>query len=184
MGQLIFFNMMSIDGFFEGKNKELNWHNVDEEFNEFAIDQLNSADNLIFGRKTYELMAEYWPSKQAISNDPTIAEKMNAIKKNVFSKTLDKAIWQNTKLFRNDITKIVSKIKKDSEKDVLILGSANLSKTLIKNELIDLYRIMVNPIILGNGNLLFSNSKNRIGLELTKVKSFRSGNVLMEYRPK
>src|SRR5690606_24802134 len=112
MGQLIFFNMMSLDGFFEGKNKELNWHNVGEEFNEFAIDQLNSADNLIFGRKTYELMAEYWPSEQAILNDPIIAKKMNGIKKNVFSKTLDKVEWENTNLFSKDITKVVSEIKK------------------------------------------------------------------------
>src|SRR5690554_221654 len=161
MGQLIFFNMMSLDGFFESKNKELDWHNVDIEFNEFAAEQLNCADNLIFGRKTYELMAKYWPTKQAISNDPVIAEKMNAIKKNVFSITMDKANWQNTNLYRSDITKIVSKLKKDSEKDVLILGSANLSETLIKNELIDLYRIMVNPIILGNGNPLFSSLKKR-----------------------
>ena len=184
MGKLIFFNMMTLDGFFEGKNKELDWHNVDEEFNEFATEQLNSADNLIFGRKTYELMAKYWPTKQAISNDPIIAEKMNGIRKIVFSKTLDKANWENTKLFSKDITKVVSELKKKSEKNVLLLGSANLSQSLTKNGLIDLYRIMINPIILGNGNPLFTDSKNRIGLELTNIKSFKSGNILMEYQPK
>lgn len=184
MGQLIFFNMMSLDGFFEGKNKELDWHNLDGEFNKFAIEQLNSAGYLIFGRNTYELMAKYWPTNQAISNDPKIAEKMNEIKKIVFSTSLDKAHWQNTTIFRNDITKVVSELKKSSDKNVLILGSANLSETLIKNGLIDLYRIMVNPIILGNGRLLFADITKRIGLKLTNVKSFKSGNVLMEYQPK
>ncbi len=184
MGQLIFFNMISLDGFFEDKNKELDWHNVNEEFNEFAIEQLNSADNLIFGRKTYEIMAKYWPTKQAVSNDPIIAERMNGIKKNVFSKTLEKTNWENTSLFSDKTVKVVSEIKKSSKKNVLIFGSANLSKTLIQNGLIDLYRIMVNPIILCNGNPLFSDLENQIELKLTNVKSFKSGNVLMEYQPK
>lgn len=100
MGQLIFFNMMTLDGFFESENKELDWHTVDDEFNKFSIDQLNSADNLIFGRKTYEMMADYWPTKKAKSDDPIIAKKMNSIEKIVFSKMLDNTNWENTILYR------------------------------------------------------------------------------------
>ena len=81
MSKMILFNMMSIDGFFEGSNKEIDWHNVDNEFNDFAIEQLNKASLLIFGRLTYELMASHWPSPSARSNDPIVAEKMNSIPK-------------------------------------------------------------------------------------------------------
>jgi dihydrofolate reductase len=80
--------MVALDGFFEGPNKEIDWHNVDEEFNEYAIDLLNSVDILLFGRVTYELMASYWPTPSATTNDPIFAEKMNSLPKIVFSTTL------------------------------------------------------------------------------------------------
>jgi dihydrofolate reductase len=75
MRKLILFNMISMDGFFEGIDHSLEWHNVDEEFNVFAIEQLNSADMLLFGRKTYDLMAGYWPSLAATTDDPIVAIK-------------------------------------------------------------------------------------------------------------
>ncbi len=176
--------MMSLDGFFEGENKELDWHNVDEEFNEFAINQLNAADSLILGRKTYEGMANYWTSKQALSNDPMITKRMNEITKNVFSRELVKVNWENTNLFNSTIPKVVSELKKSSNKDILILGSAGLSETIIKNELIDVYRIMINPIILGKGSPLFRNFDHQVRLELKNSRVFHSGNILLEYEPK
>ncbi len=184
MSKLIFFNMVSIDGFFEGKNKELDWHIIDEEFNEFAIEQLNSADRLIFGRKTYEGMANYWTSERALSNDPMITKRMNEISKNVFSKKLVEVNWKNTNLFKNSVFNVVSDLKEKSSKNVLVLGSANLSETLTKDGLIDLYRIMINPIILGKGNPLFPNLDTQLKLKLVNSRTFDSGNVLMEYEPK
>lgn len=184
MGQLILFNMMSLDGFFADNNGELDWHNVDDEFNEFTLGQLNDADHLIFGRKTYELMADYWPTKQAISSDPKIAGRMNGLAKTIFSTTLDEANWENTRLYSNEVVKVVSDLKKSSEKDILIFGSANLSETLIENGLIDLFRLMINPVILGTGKPLFPNFKNQMNLSLTHTQSFKSGNLLVEYTPK
>lgn len=90
--------MVTLDGFFDGPNKDISWHNVDEEFRELAIDQLNKTDLLVFGRLTYELMASYWPTPTAIENDPIIADKMNSIPKIVFSRTLRKVDWNNTRL--------------------------------------------------------------------------------------
>ena len=176
--------MMSLDGFFEGENKELDWHNVDEEFNEFAINQLNAADSLILGRKTYEGMANYWTSKQALSNDPMITKKMNEITKNVFSRGLVKVNWDNTNLFKSNVPKAIYEFKKSSNKDILILGSAKLSETLTKNGMIDVYRIVINPIILGKGNPLFLNLDNQVRLELKNSRAFHSGNILLEYEPK
>lgn len=90
MRKLLVFNLVTLDGYFEGPNRDISWHNVDAEFNEYAIDMLNSVDTLIFGRVTYELMAGYWPTPDAIKNDPIVAGKMNALSKIVFSRTLNK----------------------------------------------------------------------------------------------
>ena len=90
MRKIILFNMITLDGFFAGPNGEIDWHNVDDEFNDFSIEQMNTADCLIFGRKTYELMASYWPTDQAKKNNPGVAEGMNKAEKIVFSKTLKK----------------------------------------------------------------------------------------------
>jgi len=93
MGKVIVFNLITIDGFFERPKHEIDWHHVDEEFNEFAIEQLNTVDTLLFGRVTYDLMANYWPTPTAIKNDPIVANKMNSLPKIVISKTLSHADW-------------------------------------------------------------------------------------------
>ncbi|HVB04156.1 MAG TPA: dihydrofolate reductase family protein [Chitinophagaceae bacterium] len=184
MGKIILFNMMTLDGYFKGKNNGLDWHHVDEEFNEFAIEQLNSAEGLIFGRLTYELMAGYWQTPEAIANDPIIAGKMNAIPKFVFSTNLDKAAWQNTQLLKGNIELEVKRIKERLKRDMLIFGSASLASKFRTLDLIDEYRIMINPIILGNGEPLFEPLNDRLKLHLVRTKTFHSGNVLLVYEPR
>lgn len=183
MRNLILFNMISLDGFFEGPNNELDWHNVDEEFNNFAEQQLNSADCLIFGRNTYELMTSYWSSDEAEKDDPVIAKKMNSISKIVFSKTLEKVYWNNTTLVNKNAVEEITKLKQQDGKDLLIFGSADLTASLFRNNLIDELRIIVNPVVLGSGKPLFKNVDKRHYLELIKTKNFNSGNVLLYYKP-
>jgi len=183
MSNIILFNLMTVDGFFEGPNREIDWHNVDDEFNDFAIEQLNSASALIFGRITYELMAAYWPSTEASTNDPVVAGKMNSIQKIVFSRTLDKAGWNNTRLVKGDPEEEFRKLKQIYDKDIFIFGSADLASTLMNRNLIDEYRIIINPIILGQGNTLFKPSREQLKLRLIKVRTFKSGNVLLYYQP-
>src|SRR5215470_7634789 len=101
MRKLKFFMMVSLDGYYQRPNGDIDWHMVDEEFNDFAIEQLNEVGTLVFGRVTYEGMASYWPTPDAIANDPAVAGMMNAIPKVVFSTTLDKADWNNTRLIKN-----------------------------------------------------------------------------------
>lgn len=88
MRNLYLFNMVSLDGFFEGPDRDIYWHTVDDEFNDFAIKQLDNVDTLLFGRVTYELMASYWPTPEAVENDPLVARRMNETAKIVFSRTL------------------------------------------------------------------------------------------------
>ncbi len=183
MRKIILSNLVSLDGYFEGPNREIDWHNVDEEFNEYAIDFLNSVDTLLFGRVTYQLMASYWPTPTAIENDPIVADKMNSLPKIVFSRTLDKVEWENSRLVNENIAEEVSKLKQQPGKDLAIFGSSDLALTLIQHGLIDEYRIIVNPVVLGNGKPLFKGIKNRLNLKLLKTKVFRSGNVCLYYEP-
>jgi uncharacterized protein YndB with AHSA1/START domain/dihydrofolate reductase len=183
------FNLVTLDGFFEGPNREIDWHNVtsgpgmEAEFNEYAVEMLNSVDVLLFGRVTYELMASYWPAPDAVKNDPLVAERMNNLPKIVFSRTLDKVEWHNTRLVKDNIEEEIKKMKKEPGKDMVILGSGSIVSELALHGLIDEYRIMLNPVVLGRGKPLFSSIKERLDLKLLKMRTFRNGNVLLYYQP-
>lgn len=184
MRKIVLFNLMTLDGYFEGENADISWHNVDQEFNDFAIAQLKTADMLLFGRKTYELMAAYWPTEEGIKDNPVIAELMNQIDKIVFSKSLEKAHWDHARVISEGLLDEVKKLKSIPGKDVFIFGSADLSSTFIDHDLIDEFRIMINPLILGNGTPMFKNITTKIDLQLLKTKVFGNGNVLLNYIPK
>jgi len=182
MRKLFAFNMVSLDGFFEGPNRDINWHNVDDEFNQFAIEQTSAVDTILFGRVTYELMAGYWPKPAATTDDPVIADLMNRLPKIVFSRTLQKAEWNNTRLIKDHIAEEITTLKQQPGKDLALFGSANLLSTLIKMGLIDEHRIIVNPIVLGSGTPLYQGLKDKLNLKLLKTKTFRNGNVLLYYQ--
>lgn len=180
MRRLIVSNMMSLDGLFEGPNGELDWHVVDEQFFDYAKDMLRSADTILFGRKTYELMANYWPSAPR----DEIADKMNGLEKVVFSKTLDKADWKNCRMVRGDAAEEVLKLKQLSgnNKDMVILGSATLASSLLQRGLIDEYRVIVNPVLLHDGNLLFKGITQKIKLKLKESRALDSGVAILYYQ--
>jgi len=183
MRKVIFFMLTSLDGFFEGPNGDINWHRVDDEFNEFAIAQLNAVEILLFGRVTYEMMASYWPTPEAIASDPVIAGKMNSLPKIVYSKTLSYVEWQNTRVINKNFVEETWMIKRQPGREMIIFGSSDLAVTFIDNHLIDEYRIMINPIVLGGGKSLFKGIHKILNLNLLKTKTFKSGNVLLFYEP-
>lgn len=183
MRKVIVFMMTTLDGYVAGPNGEIDWHVVDDEFNEFAAHQLDSVDMLLFGRVTYEGMASYWPTPAAATDDPTIAEKMNTLPKIVFSRTLEKADWQNTRLIKDNIAEEIARLKQQPGKDLIILGSSNLAASFINLGLIDEFRIMVNPVVIGGGKPLFGGVEDTLKLKLLSTRTFRSGNVLHYYEP-
>jgi len=183
MRKLFAFNMITLDGFFEGPDQDISWHNTDEEFNQFAIEQTSSIDTILFGRKTYEVMANYWPTEAAIKDDPAIAGLMNSLPKIVFSRTLKTAEWNNTRLIKDNIAEEILKIKRQPGKEIAVFGSADLISTLMQLDLIDEHRIIVNPVVLGKGTPLFKNVEDRINLKLISSRIFESGNVLLYYQP-
>jgi dihydrofolate reductase len=183
MRKVIFFMLTSLDGYFEGPHQDIGWHNVDDEFNEFAIQQTREFGGLLFGRKTYQLMAGYWPTEAAKRDDPVIAGLMNSLPKIVFSKTLESVDWQNSRLVRDSIQDEVSHLKEQPGGDLAIFGSSDLTASLAQMGMVDEFRIMVNPVVLGEGSPLLKGLDHRLDLRLLKTRPFKSGNVLLYYEP-
>lgn len=177
--------MVSLDGYTEGLGHDLSWHHVDEEFNTFAIPQTQSVGTLLFGRRTYELMRDFWPTQDARTTDPVVANLMNTTPKIVFSRTLTKveetAYWKNVKLVQDNIVDEVKKLKAEDGKDLAVYGSNNLCVTLLENNLLDEIRLMVNPVVIGKGTPLFAGIKEKQEFTLTASRNFKNGNVLLTY---
>jgi dihydrofolate reductase len=183
------FMMLSLDGYFEGLNHDLSWHNVDDEFNKFAVEQLKEADLFLFGRKMYEVMEAAWPrfvkDPKISKENLEIANMINNTPKIVFSKTLAKAEetenWKNVKLVREFDHEEIRELKEKPGKGIWV-GGSNLAVSFIKEGLIDEFRFMINPVIIGKGTRIFQGLENELNLELIKTKVFKSGNTSLYYK--
>ncbi|MFI5270424.1 MAG: dihydrofolate reductase family protein [Candidatus Saccharimonadales bacterium] len=181
MRKVFFFMMTTLDGYFEGEDHDISWHNANNrEFAKFADDQLDETDTLIFGRRTYELMAEFWPSEEAIKIEPSTASRMNSLRKVVFSRNPISTDWHNVESSTNVVEKM-QELKSAPGKDIAVLGSSNLSLTLIEEGLLDEIRIMINPLIIGKGTQLLDGSDKLRQFTLKDSRTFKSGNVLLTY---
>lgn len=183
MGKLIAYSFITLNGFYKGPNEDISWHVHGAEENEFACSMLQSRNTLLFGRVTYDVMAGYWPTPHAVVNDPVLAAGMNAAEKIVFSRTLNKVAWNNTRLVKDNICKEIRSLKEAPGKDMTLLGSGNVLAQLAEQNLIDEYQIMVDPIVLADGTQLFENIRQKVKLRLTMSKVFQSGVVLLCYQP-
>ncbi len=184
MRKLIMWNMVTLDGFFEGRRSwDLDWHNYvwGDEMERFVLEQLKTAGMLLFGRLTYQGMAAYWTA--AKGDEGGVADLMNAIPKVVFSRTLATAEWNNTRLVNNHAEQEVNKLKQGSGKDLYIFGSANFSTTMMQAGLIDEYRLGLNPLVLGGGGPLFKPNPNQLRMKLLEARPMHSGLVLLRYEP-
>jgi dihydrofolate reductase len=183
MRRLTVFNLVTVDGYFAGAGGDISWHNVDEEFQELAKAASNSGNTLLFGRVTYELMAGFWSTPEALKNDPIVAKGMNESPKIVFSRTLEKADWNNTKLVKNDMIGAVRKLKDGSGKDLTVLGSGSIVSQLAEAGLVDEYQVLLNPVVIGRGKTMFEGVTKKLPMKLTKTRVFGNGNVLLTYEP-
>ena len=186
MRRLIVFNQVTLDGYFAGPNGDISWaHSApdDAEWNAFVEENATAGGVLMFGRVTYEMMASYWPTPEAIKSDPVVAKGMNSLPKVVFSRTLNKVSWNNTKLVKGGLAAEVQKMKQEPGKDMVILGSGTIVSQLAQEGLIDEYQIIVNPVVLGKGRTMFDGIKERLALKLTETRTFGNGNVLLSSEP-
>jgi dihydrofolate reductase len=182
MRRLVMWNMITLDGFFEGSDPwAIDWHEYGwgEELEQMSTTQLQSADMLLFGRKTFVGMAGYWSTQAG-----EIADFMNSIPKVVFSHTLESADWKNARLVTTDAAAEVARLKQEPGKDLFIFGSADLSASLMDKGLIDEYRIGLNPIVLGGGNPLFKPLDHRVPMTLLEARALKTGCVILRYEPK
>ena len=181
MGKIIVSNLVTLDGFFEGPNDELDWFNTDNDFFDYAREMLNEAEAILFGRKTYQYMAAYWPT--STDDDSGITHKMNSLPKIVFSTTLSSVDWRNSRLAGKPLAEEVRALKQQPGKDMLIFGSGSIVSALAQLGLIDEYRLIVTPVILGSGHALFKGLDAPVKLKLMNARTFASGNVILYYGP-
>ncbi|HEV8285081.1 MAG TPA: dihydrofolate reductase family protein [Chitinophagaceae bacterium] len=188
MRRVILFMHVSLDGFVAGNNGEMNWITMDEEIFEDAIDLASTTDTALYGRVTYQMMENYWPTvlinPTSSANELRHAQWVEDIHKIVFSRTLEKVEWNNTRLIKENIAQEISKLKQQPGKSMMIFGSPTLAHSFMQLGLIDVYRINVNPVILGHGIPLFKNIQDRINLKLLTIKRFKSGVVGLHYETK
>jgi dihydrofolate reductase len=182
MRKIFVFLMATLDGYQETTSGDLFWHNVDAEFFDFAAAQLDEADTLLFGRKTYEHMAAFWPTEAGRHSDAAVASRMNGFDKIVVSRTLTDAAWGPVTILSDDVAAQLAKIKTQPGKDIALIGSSDLAASLLGTGVIDEIRIMVNPVVLGSGHPVLAAS-DPTKLELLRLRQFSSGNVLLTYRP-
>lgn len=186
MRKLIVFNHVTLDGYFVDANGGMSWAKTrkdDAEWNAFVAGNASGEGPLLFGRKTYELMIQYWPTPMAAQHDAAVAERMNALPKVVFSTTMTDVSWSNTKLVKGDLAAEVRKMKEESGDGITILGSGMLVAQLADAGLIDEYHTVVNPIALGAGRTMFEGMKDKLMLKPAKSRTFGNGCVYLVYEP-
>lgn len=182
MARLSSFMMVSLDGCYADANGGMSFaHRDDEETRRFTAESAGGSGGLVFGRLTYEMMIQFWPTPLALRSQPEVAASMNARPKFVVSKTLKQASWNNTRVVQGDLAREIQKLKAESQGDLAILGSGTLVTALASLGLIDRYDLMINPVILGEGKRLFAGISHPPGLALEKTRTFKNGCVLASY---
>jgi dihydrofolate reductase len=185
MRRLAGFENITLDGYFTTPDGDIGWAHgaADPEFDAFVADNASGGGQLLLGRKTYEMMAGYWPTPTAAQNAPVVAERMNHMPKVVFSRTIDTAAWSNTTVVKGDLAATVRRMKRESGPGMTILGSGSIVSQLAQEGLIDEYQLVLNPVVLGSGRTLFDGITRRPALKLTKSRVFRHGKVFLCYQP-
>lgn len=193
--RIVMFNQLSADGFFSDPDGGLDWVVSDPEIHARAVESMPESDTILFGRHTYQQFASFWP--QALANldspgphgadrrDPAFAAMarwLNDTKKLVYSTSLTRADWHNTEIIPELKPEAVAKLKQKPGKNLLIFGSGSLVSQLSEHGLVDEYRFVICPVLLGEGRTLLGDLPDRISLELVEARPFRTGNVLLTYR--
>lgn len=182
MRRLIAWNVMTLDGYFEGAEPwQLDMHGTvwGEEMEAFSLAQGEEIGTLLFGRRTYEGMRDYWTNEEG-----PVATMMNGIEKAVASRTLDAADWNNTRLLKGEATASVKALKAEAGKDVFVFGSADLLAALMAERLVDEYRICLAPVVWGEGTPLFKPTAGQTHFSLRESRPMATGGLVLFYELK
>ncbi len=183
MRKVLVFNNVSLDGYIADEKGDMSWaHTQDPEWLAFTSENAKGQAEMLFGRITYEMMASWWPTPQAKQSMPDVARAMNEAPKVVFSRTLGKATWQNTRLVKSDPVAEVRRMKGETGPGLLVMGSGTIVSQLTDAGLVDEYQIVLHGIALGRGKKMFD-IRERTPLALTKTRVFKNGSVVLWYEP-
>ena len=181
MRKLIVSEWITLDGVFDAEKMGEWFMPYDSEARQAYIqDCHNTCDAILLGRKTYEMLAPYWSAMK--NNEDGVADKLNSVPKYVVSSTLEKAGWDDTTIIKGSIAEEISKIKQQPGKEIMLEGSAELVQLLMEADLVDEYRFMVHPTIIGKGKRLFRDGMNASGLKLVETRQLDLGVIVLYYR--
>lgn len=189
MRKVILQEFISLDSLAAGPNDSVDYVPAstegDKGFGQEQVKLMDTVDTILLGRVTYQMFADYWP-KITKGKEKRFADKLNGIPKIVFSQTLKSAPWgdwDEAKIIKTSAAKEIAKLKRRSGKHMVIWGSISVAQSLIQEGLIDEYRLVICPVVLGSGRPLFLNEVDSFGLKLLEVKKFELGAVQLKYKP-
>ena len=179
MRRVIVSEFVSVDGVIEDPSWTFQFSSEEQE--QFKFDELSASDALLLGRVTYEGFAAAWP--QMTEQTGEYGAMMNGYPKYVVSTTLEQAEWNNSTIIKENVSEEISRLKQQSGKDILVFGSGDLLNTLLEHDLVDEYRLMIFPVVVGSGKRLFGEGVDTTALKLLDTRTFGSGVVLLTYQP-
>ena len=180
MRKLRVFESISVDGYFTDANGDISWAHAgreDAEFADWVGGNASSGGELLFGRKTYQMMGAFWPTPMAAQQMPEVAKGMNAARKYLVSRTVQPT-WNNTHLLKGDLVTAVKDLKAGDGVDITVLGSGSVAAQLGEAGLVDQYQFVIIPVALGDGHTVFTKGRK---LRLVEHRAFRCGNVVVTY---
>jgi dihydrofolate reductase len=179
--------IVSLDGYIEGPKRELDWFpDENPQFQQYADEMIDSVGVALYGRRSYELMLRYWPNAEQNPRSPKdleFARKMNALPKLVLSRTLERAEWSNTTIVRDEVRERITELKEQPGKPIVAWAGAQLVATLARYDLIDEYRLLVCPVVLGGGTPFFADREHKPKLELVRTTQLGRSVVALCYEP-
>lgn len=198
MRRIIVFDRVSANGYFTAPDGNLNWVVPEDEIDKEATSSMSGQGTLMFGRRTYEMFASFWPHQledSAGAEDPhspgrrppemkAMAKYINDAVKIVFSRTLKDVHWKNSRIINKFDPRAVEAIKNEPGKDIMLFGSGSIVSLLAQHDLIDEFQFVVGPVLLGDGRGLISNVSKTVPLKLAEAKPYKSGNVMLRYERK
>jgi dihydrofolate reductase len=182
MRQVVVSTYLTLDGVMEDPGWSAPYWS--DEAQQFARDQLWASGALLLGRRTYELFAASWPTQEWIEREGEFAERMNSLPKHVASTTFGEPLeWQNSSLLKGDVAEAVGELRQQPGQDILMYSSVELMHTLMRHDLVDVYRLWLHPLVLGSGRRLFKDGIGKTELELVETTNLPNGVVVLTYQP-